>query len=92
MLSPGIVTIAQGYAVHVTHHESFDTGLSRFTFICGSLHYVITEKELFPLYKAGDYVGMERLVHRACQIVTDEMGSLYALSDEARVATPGKQA
>lgn len=91
VLSPQIVRIAQQYNLNVTHYESYADDRSGYRFHDRERFSVVTIKELMPLFENDDYAGITRLVHRACQNVTDEMGSLYVLGDEAKFASSGRR-
>ena len=91
LLSPRIVQIAQSYNLRVTHYENDRDDRSSYLFHgCGNSFSVVTIKELVALFENDDYEGIDRLVHIACQNLTDDMAGLYALRDE-QVAVSAKR-
>ena len=91
LLSPRIVQIAQSYNIRVTHYERHGDDCSGYKFHGrGNFFSVIHIKELAALVEKDDYEGIDRLVHLACHILTDDMAGLYALRDE-QVAVSAKR-
>ena len=91
LLSPRIVQIAQSYNIRVTHYEKDGDDRSGYSFHGRSDYYsVVTIKELAALFENDDYEGIDRLVPRACQNLTDDMAGPYALRAE-QVAVSAKR-
>ena len=89
LLLPRVLKLLLGTGVRV--HESFENLGLVFTGHAGR-KIGIHGQQIAEWFKADDYTAIDNAVKVAIECVSTEMGQLYALLDEAKVASPGGKA